>query len=207
MKLGVFGGTFDPIHVGHLMIAEEVRGRLGLDEVLFVPAGQPRLKSGRQVTEAPHRLTMVKLAIAGNPHFRVSDMEIKRQGPSYSAETLDGLRQDLNAGGELYFIAGLDALRELDRWYQPRRVIELGTLVGVARPECQELARAVLESILPGASGDVVVIRGPLVGISGTEIRRRVSRGMSIRYQVPEPVEGYIYEHRLYRGSAGTEGS
>ena len=206
MKLGVFGGTFDPIHVGHLTGAEEARARLHLDEVLFVPAGQPWFKAGGEVSPARHRLSMVKLGVEGNPYFRASGVEVRRPGPSYSADTLEELSGALGRGPELYLIAGLDALSEIDRWERPERVLELSTVVGLARPGSEELDRRPLESVRRGAADGVVVIGGPLIGIGATEIRRRVSRGLSIRYLVPAPVETYIREHGLYAAPTGADG-
>ena len=201
MRLGVFGGTFNPVHMGHLAVAEEVRVRLGLEEVLFMPAGQPWLKSGLEVTGGYHRLEMVKLAVASNPHFRVSDLEIRRPGPSYSADTLEELDRSRKGQAELHLLVGLDALKEMARWQRPRRVLELATLVGIARPGFESLDRKALDAVRAGASEKVVLVTGPLVGISGTEIRERVSQGLSIKYLVPEPVESYIYEQGLYRGT------
>jgi nicotinate-nucleotide adenylyltransferase len=198
LKLGIFGGTFDPIHIAHLIVAEEATERLGLDEVLFVPAGQPWLKSAVVVTDARHRLAMVELAVESTPYFTVSDVEIRRSGPSYTADTLEELKRSLDGDADFYLIVGLDALREVDRWQRPRRVLELATLVGVARPGAEELDRGPLESVYPGVSEEVVVIDGPLIGISGTEIRARVRDGLSIRHRVPAPVESYIQEYGLY---------
>ena len=206
MKLGVFGGTFDPVHVGHLIVAGEVGGRLGLDEVLFVPAGQPWLKVDREVTPGPHRLRMVEVAIASNPLFRVSDMEVCRKGSTYTVDTLTQLKERLGEAYDLYLIVGLDALTEVDRWHQPQRMLELATLVGVVRPGFEKLERGPLEAVRRGAAAEVVVVDGPLVGVSATEIRHRVSSGLSIRYLVPEAVEAYICEHGLYKGPAGSEG-
>ena len=198
MKLGVFGGTFDPVHSGHLMVAEEVRERLGLDTVTFLPAGKPWFKDGRTLEDGGHRLKMVELAIATNGHFQVSDMELRRAGASYSADTLEELGRSLSDGAELYLIVGLDALEELDRWSRPERVLDLATVVGVARPGHEALAREPLERVRPGASEAVRVVDGMLVDISSTDVRRRIARGASIRYLVPEAVETYITQHGLY---------
>jgi nicotinate-nucleotide adenylyltransferase len=212
VKLGIFGGTFDPVHTGHLIAAEEARQSLGLDEVLFVPAGQPWLKSGREITDGGHRLAMLELAVAPNPYFRTSDTEIRRDGPSYTVDTLEEMAAGRSGGPELYVIVGMDALAELGRWRRPQRLLELGTLVAVARPGYQDLDRAAVESIRPGASDRVLVVDGPLIGISATEIRRRVAEGLSIKHWVPAPAEAYIYEHGLYGaepegGGAGTAGA
>lgn len=198
MRLGVFGGTFDPIHVGHLVVAEEARERLGLDQVLFIPAGQPWFKTGRSLTDGHHRMAMVQRAVESNPRFQVSDMEITRPGPTYTVDTLCELRRELGGDASLYFILGLDSLRELGRWHQPERLLEMCTLVGVSRPGFQDWDPAILDAVSPGASNNVVLLRGPLIGISGAELRRRVAAGQSIKYQVPDCVEAYIYEHGLY---------
>lgn len=206
MKMCVFGGTFDPIHVGHLMIAEDVRGSLGLDQVLFVPTGQPWLKEHQPVSAAHHRLAMVSIATTDNPCFHVSSIEAMRPGPSYCIDTLIELHRTLGPEVDLYFLLGLDALAELDRWHQPNRVLELCTLVAVARPGSTELDRSVLESVRPGASTEVLVVEAPLISISSTEIRERVLRKLSIKYRVPEQVEVYIHEHGLYKSRAEQQG-
>ena len=200
MNIGVFGGTFDPIHLGHLIVAEEARVSLDLDEVLFLPTGQPYFKADRTISEASHRLAMVELAVESNPYFRASDMEIKRPGPTYTVDTLVELRSRVGPKAEIYVILGLDSLGELDRWHEPRRILEMSTVVGVSRPGFQELDARVLDSIRTGASTEVVLLNGPLIGVSGSEIRRRVSEGLSIRYHAPEAVERYIYDHGLYGG-------
>lgn len=199
MRIGVFGGTFDPIHIGHLMIAEEARELLGLDEVVFIPAGQPWFKAEKQVTEACHRMAMVALAITSNPHFYASDIEMKRPGPSYTADTLDALRLHVPDETELFVILGLDSLKEVDRWYEPQRIFQMATVVGMSRPGYDDFDPQRLDSVIPDASSRIRVLEGPLMDISGTEIRRRVSEGKSIKYRVPESVKAYIHEHRLYR--------
>ena len=201
MKLGVFGGTFDPIHTGHLIVADQARASLGLDEMLFVPAGRPWLKDEQPVTEASHRLRMVELAVAPDPCFRASDMEVERPGPTYSADTLKELKDALGSDSEFYLIVGMDALNEVGRWHQPEQVFELSTVVAVPRPGTERLDSAELDAVRQGVSKKVVVLDGPLIGISSTEIRRRVGRGLSIRYLVPESVDAYIAEHGLYRSS------
>ena len=203
MKLGVFGGTFDPVHTGHLIVAQEAMARLRLDEILFVPAGRPWLKEGHELTDARHRLDMVELAVKGTPGFRVSGMEIERPGPSYTADTLKRLKKDRGSDTDLYVIVGLDALNELDRWHKPGLVFELAVVVGKARPGAQQVDSDVLESVRKSASDEVVLIEGPVIDISGTDIRRRVSEGLPIRYLVPESVEAYIREHGLYGGPTG----
>ena len=150
--------------------------QLGLDEVLFVTAGQPWFKAGREVTSAHHRFAMVEAAIGGSPHFRASDMEVGREGPTYTVETLEELSRTLGPSPELYLLVGLDALAELDRWHDPNRLLEMCTIVGIARPGREDLARGVLDTVRPGASEQVVVIGGPLIGVSSSEIRGRVRK-------------------------------
>lgn len=203
MKIGVFGGTFDPVHIGHLVAAEEVRVRLDLDEVLFIPAGEPWLKADCDVTAAHHRLRMVELAVESNAWFRVSDMEVKRPGPTYTVDTLEELRgrggSDSDKDKKFYLPLGLDSLSELGRWHMPERIFELCTIIGLSRPGAEDFDAGRLDAVRPGASKKVRILDIPRIGVEGSVLRRRVSEGLSIKYQVPDPVEAYIYEHGLYR--------
>ena len=201
MRLGVFGGTFDPVHNGHLIVADEAAESLELDQVLFVPAGVPWLKEGTEVTDPTHRLEMVRLGIAGNERFRPADLEVRRPGPSYTVDTLEELVAGSGDGLDIYLLVGLDALLEIDRWHNPQRVLELATIVGVPRPGCDELNSDALDRVWKGAAQEVVLVKTTMIGISGTEVRGRVSRGQSIRYLVPEPVAEYVYDHGLYGGA------
>ena len=202
-KIGVLGGTFDPIHLGHLIVAEDIRQKLGLGEVLFVPAGRPwlKLKEEQPISVAEHRLAMVRLAIASNPYFKVSTLEIDRPGLSYSIDTVLELKAKLGAGAEIYFIVGPDALAELHRWKNPGRLVEICQVVGIGRPGHAQTDLHILESSIPGVSQRIMLVDVPQIDISSTEIRKRVAQGLSIRYLVPEAVEKYIVEHRLYRTS------
>lgn len=197
MKLGVLGGTFDPPHVGHLVLAERAREQLGPDRVLWVPAGSPWRKAGREVSAAEHRIAMVRLAITGQDAFELSTLEVERAGPSYSVETLQALH-DASPADELYFIVGLDALRDLPNWHEPARLIELATLAVAARSG-ERSNEADLERLLPGLSRRLVWIEMPRLDVSGTELRRRAAEGRSLRYLVPDAVEAYIREQGLYR--------
>lgn len=202
MRLGVLGGTFDPVHLGHLIIAEEARACLGLEEVLFIPTGQPWLKGGRSISLAVHRVEMLRRALEGNPHFRLSTMEVERPGPSYTVDTLEELHRSRGEGLEVYFILGMDSLREFYRWREPRRVLELCTLVVARRPDGPpEDPQSLIQGPFPGVPLRLVPLRSPLIGISGTEIRRRVSQGITIRYRVPQAVEEYILGQGLYRSA------
>ncbi len=200
--IGLIGGTFDPIHYGHLVIAEEVRATLHLDEMVFIPAGHPPHKPGRNVTPAIHRLTMVQLAIASNPYFRVSRIEIDRPTPSYTVETLRILRQQWGTNIALYFVIGWDSLEDFHTWYEPTGILEhINHLVAVRRPGYVEepAYNQLLEERLPGIMQRLLVIPAPQLEISATELRQRVAEERPIKYQTPEIVEQYIQEHALYQ--------
>jgi len=194
----VLGGTFDPIHIAHLAIAEEARTQLGLDKVVFVPAGLPPHKMDVHVSPAEHRLAMVELAIAGNPHFEVSRVDIDRFGPCYTVDTIALLRKEWGPDVEIYFIMGSDSLADILTWHKPDRLIRLCRIVAVGRPGYR-VDMDELERCLPGASQRILFINSPQLDVSSSEIQRRVRAGESIKYQVPEAVERYIYEHGLYR--------
>jgi nicotinate-nucleotide adenylyltransferase len=199
-KIGVLGGTFDPIHLGHLIVAGDLREKLGLREVLFIPAGRPwlKLKEEKPISAADHRLAMVRLAVASNPHFKVSTMEIDRPGLSYSIDTILELKAKPGAGAEIYFIVGPDALAEFPKWKEPAQLMGICQVVGIGRPKHTQVDLRKLERSVPGASQRIVLVDVPQIEISSTDIRRRVAQGLSIRYLVPEAVEKYIAEHRLY---------
>ena len=198
MNIGVLGGTFDPIHNGHIILAEEARARLNLAEVLFVPAGQPWLKAGNLILAAEHRVQMVRLAIAGEPCFQLSTMEIDRAGPSYTVDTIAELQAQLGSGDELFFILGWDNLAQLPKWREPSRLIKMCYLVAVPRPGYPLPDLNSLEAVIPGLSRSLVLLDKPEVDIGATEIRERVTRGLSIRHLVPEAVDEYIKKHKLY---------
>ena len=198
MNIGVLGGTFDPIHMGHIIIAEEVRARLDLAEVLFVLAGQPLLKLNNAISPAEHRVEMVRLAIANEPSFKLSTMEIERPGPSYTVDTMAELGNQIGAGDKLYFILGWDNLIQLPQWHEPSRLVKLCRLVPVPRVGQPSPDLDSLEAAVPGLSQSIIMLDTPQIGISSSEIRDRVARGLSIHQLVPEPVERYIKQHRLY---------
>ncbi len=200
MKAGVLGGTFDPIHTAHLVMAEEVRVRLKLDEILFVPAGEPWLKTDQFISPAAHRVQMVRLAIKGRPHFKLSTVEVERAGPSYTVDTIAELRQQL--GDEIFFILGWDSLSSLPQWREPSRLIKMCCLVAVPRPGYPAPNLPALESLIPGISERLVMMDKPEIDISSSEIRERVARGLPIRHLVPEAVERYIKQHKLYQASS-----
>ena len=198
MNIGVLGGTFDPIHMGHLIIAEEVRARLDLAEVLFVPAGQPWLKANNVISPAEHRVEMVRLAIADEPSFKLSTMEIERAGPSYTVDTMAELGSQIGARDKLFFILGWDNLIQLPQWHEPSRLVKLCRLVPVRRVGHPSPDLDSLEAAVPGLSQSIIMLDTPQIEISASEIRARVARGLSIHQLVPEPVERYIKQHRLY---------
>ena len=205
MGIGVFGGTLDPIHIGHLLIAEQARVSVGLEEVIFIPTGQPWMKGDASITEAHHRMNMVRLAVDSNPCIRASAMEVDRPGPTYTLDTLRGLREEISQGEEIYFILGIDSLKEVGRWKEPATVLELCSLVAAPRPGHDGQDLSFLDEIRPGSTEKVVLLEGPRVDISGTAIRQRVALGLSVRYQVPDAVDHYIHGHGLYRDGAGGE--
>ena len=200
MKLGLIGGTFDPIHYGHLLIAQEAGWQLGLDRVLFIPAGDPPHKQDRRVTPARCRLEMTRLATGDNPLFEVSTLELDRQGLSYTADTLAQLRDLYRQQAELFFIIGADAAAELLTWYRPQRVLELARLVVAGRPG-YSLPFDQLQAGLPDTrlAERLVRLEVPLTEIASRDLRHRVAQGISIRYLVPDQVAAYIEQEKLYR--------
>ena len=201
-SVGLLGGTFDPIHHGHLAIAEEAREALGLERVLFVPAAQPPHKPGRPVTHAADRLAMVRLAVAGNPSFAVSEVEVARGGASYTVETLTTLR---GAGiVDPWFILSSEALADFPAWREPARILELCRLAVVPRAGYEPLDPAWVEARFPGGAERVTFLAGPLLPISGSVVRRRAAAGRSVRYLVPDAVAAYIAENRLYQVATRT---
>jgi nicotinate-nucleotide adenylyltransferase len=201
MNIGVLGGTFDPIHIGHIRVAEEAIARLDLPRILFIPAGQPWLKlnNANAISPVQHRLEMVRLGIADNPRFKLSTMEIERPGPTYSADTIAQLYSRLGKGDEIFFILGWDNLMQLPKWHQPQRLIELCRLVAVPRVDFPLPDLPALEKELPGITQRVILFDRPRIDINASEIRKRAAEGKSISEFVPKAVERYIKEHGLYQ--------
>jgi nicotinate-nucleotide adenylyltransferase len=196
LKLGILGGTFDPVHIGHLVLAETAREQLELQKVVFIPTGQSWRKAGREIGDARHRLEMVRLAIEDNPAFEVSPVEIDRGGPSYSYETLESLTAE-RPGAELCFILGADALADLPNWRKPERIVELATLAVAGRTG--DGGAADPERAVAGLQARLAAVEMPAIGISASSIRERVRKGLSLRYLVPQPVAEYIRRNDLYR--------
>lgn len=212
MSIGILGGTFNPIHYGHLRIAEEVRERFSLSKIIFIPAGIPPFKiKESELIEAHHRAEMVKLAIRTNPYFEFSDMEIKRQGISYTVNTLEILKGDYK-DATLYFIAGADAISELPKWHKPERLLDLAEFIVVTRPDfplsrlenlslygidLEGLRRFINGEIEEFANRPFHFIRVSAISISGTMIRSFIKRQKSIKYLLPEEVEYYIIKNKI----------
>jgi nicotinate-nucleotide adenylyltransferase len=198
MRAGVFGGTFDPIHLGHLAAAISIRTTLKLDKVIFVPAGHPWMKAGTPVSPVKDRVEMVRLAVAPHKWFELSTMETERPGPSYAVDTMDALRGQLGSGSHLFFLLGSDALMDIAKWREPQRLTQICQLVAFARPGCQLPGMKALEAAVPGISVRVIFVEVPQVDIRATDIRRRAAEGLSLRRLVPPAVERYILDHGLY---------
>lgn len=192
------GGTFDPIHHGHLVTAEEARHQFELDEVVFVPTGQPWMKAARVVTPAEHRYLMTVLATASNPRFSVSRIEIDRGGPTYTVETLQELRRTAEEGVDLFFVTGADAMLEILQWKDPEEVLTEAHFIAATRPG-YDLAR--FERRAPTSHPNVSVMQIPALAISSTDIRERVATGLPVRYLLPDAVVTYIRKSGLYRSA------
>lgn len=182
--------------MGHLIVAEQAREQLGLDKVLFMPAGQPWLKADRAITESHQRLRMVELAVGRNPHFEASDLEVTRQGPSYSVDTLENLT--LRQVEELFLIVGMDVLEEFSRWHKLERVLEMATVVAASRPGVTTDPRTAMEKIKEGAGNQVHVLESPGIDVSSADIRSRICKGLTVRYMLPDTVYEYIVSSKLY---------
>lgn len=191
-RIGLLGGTFDPIHIGHLITAQEIVIQCGLERMVFVPSARPPHKDDRSMTDVRHRLEMTALAIESHPRFELSDIELERPGTSYTVDTLKQMRALLGEGVELYFLIGTDNVHEMWTWRNPEEILDLCTVVVASRP-----------GFKPNPSDRPLTARmtfvlTPRIEISSTEIRARVAAGKPITYWVPPAVEHYIQTHRLY---------
>ena len=193
MRIGVLGGTFDPIHIAHLLLAEQAREQLVLDKVLLIPAGDPWRKAGRDISPAELRLEMVRHAAAGNPYLEVDAREVRREGATYTVETLRELRQEIDADDDLFLILGEDALADLPNWHQPEDLATYATIAVAPREG------VVSPRTLPFDPASIERIDMPLVDVSATDLRRRVRLGRSLRYMVPDVVREFIQERGLYQ--------
>jgi nicotinate-nucleotide adenylyltransferase len=189
-RVAIFGGTFDPVHVGHLILAERVRDTLSIERLFFVPCGRPPHKESGDISPGAERLAMLELAVADHPGFAVSDIELAQAGASYTIHTVRRMRE---AGArEVVLVIGADSLADLPGWYEPEALLTESRIVVVARPEVD------LEQVPRPTRERVRFVDCPLIEVSSTDIRARVHAGRSIRYLVPEPVREYIARQRLY---------
>jgi nicotinate-nucleotide adenylyltransferase len=210
-RTAVFGGSFNPIHLGHLLMADEMLERLGLDRVVFVPAAAPPHKPASLLAPAEHRYEMVRLAVDGHAGFEVSDIELRRRGPSFTVDTLEALA---GAADDLFLLVGSETFLDLLSWRQPRRIVELARLVVVPRTgSAFDVESAAAQKVLreigaerfvgpddPISRGTVVVVRASSLPISSSDLRARARQGRALDYRVPDAVAAYIRRHRLYAG-------
>ena len=195
--LGIFGGTFDPPHLGHLILAAEASAQLGLERLLWVLTPDPPHKRGQSIASLNHRLEMVKLAIADDPQFELSTVEMSRPGPHYALETVQ-LLAGQNPGTKLVYLMGGDSLRDLPAWHRPADFVSACHLIGIMRRPGDTLDLAALEKILPGLSAKLRFVEAPLLDIAAREIRARIGEERPFRYFLPVPVYDYINKHELY---------
>ncbi len=204
-RIGIFGGSFNPIHTAHLILAERAVAERALDKALFIPALQPPHKPARPVAPADHRMRMVELAVEGNPAFEASRIELDRQGPSYTLTTVRELRRTLGQDAELFLVLGGDSVHDIATWWRAEELVREADVIAFERPgysldsDLVELAHRFGEHW--ASKVRALKVHAPLIGISATEIRERVRDGRSIRYLVPEPVREYILAHKLYSGA------
>ena len=199
-SLGILGGTFDPPHYGHLALAENGLAQLRLERVLFVPAGQQPLKRNRDTTPAHHRAALVEAAIADNPAFTLSRVDLDRPGPHYTTDTL-ALLQEAHPDASLFFLIGSDSLAQLPAWRDAAGIVQQARLAVMRRPGW-EVDLAALEQAVPGIGQCLDWLDTPCLDIAASDLRRRVRQGLPLRYLVPPPVESYINKHRLYTGDS-----
>lgn len=199
-RIGIMGGTFDPIHYGHLFIAECSRYKFDLESVLFIPAGEPVHKRRTDIVDPVHRLEMTRLAVESNPFFSLSDIEIKRGGPTYTVDTLEYLHQANGGAAEFFFITGADAIIEILTWKDVARVFELCNFIAVTRPGYSlENMNDVISRLDPSYQCKIHIHQTSGIMVSSTEIRQSVAKGEPVRYLLPEEVAEYIRRHALYQ--------
>ena len=196
-RIGILGGTFDPPHIGHLILAQHALDALSFSQVLFVPAADPPHKQHEAKTPVEHRLAMLDYAIADNPRFAISRVDVDRPGPHYSVDMVRLLQAD-HPHAELYFIMGGDSLRDLPKWHQPQEFIRLCKIAVMRRPHSR-ISRNIHRDTLPELAKRLTIVDAPLIDISSTAIVERCAAGQSIRYLVPDAVLAYIQDHQLYR--------
>ncbi|WP_347488049.1 nicotinate-nucleotide adenylyltransferase [Desulfoscipio sp. XC116] len=198
-RIGLMGGTFDPIHHGHLVAAEEARCQFGMEKVIFIPTGKPPHKTGRDISPPEHRLEMTEKAVSSNPYFTISDLEIQREGLSYTIDTVRAMKE-LYAGWEMFFITGSDAVLEILAWKNVDGLLKECFFVAATRPGFQLGSVSHKLGHLPeGSLAKIKTIEVPALAISSTDIRNRVRQGRPIKYLLPEAVEKFIYQNNLYQ--------
>lgn len=197
-RIGLFGGTFDPPHLGHLILASEAQSQLELTRLLWILTPEPPHKQDQVITATEHRLAMVKLAIQDNPSFELSRVELDRPGPHFTLDTVHIIAEQ-NPDAEIVPIIGGDSLRDLPTWHEPKELLYACHWVGVMRRPSDEANLEALERELPGISSKVHYVDAPLLEIASRDIRSRIALGESVRYYLPQPVYKYIEEHHLYK--------
>jgi nicotinate-nucleotide adenylyltransferase len=217
MKVGIFGGTFNPVHFGHLRAAEEVRERLRFDKILFIPSGNPPLKT-KEIAPAQHRYEMLRIALQGNPFFELSDIECRKKGKAFTVETLKELNV-IHSGTRFFFILGIDAFLDIPHWWQPEELVSMTDFVVISRPgflfsamreslylktgkallRDADLCRNVSNVVKLKSNRYAILLRLTPVGISATQIRKLLGQGKSIKYLLPPEVQSYIITHKLYK--------
>ncbi len=198
-KYGIMGGTFDPIHVGHLVIAEEIRCKFKLDKVIFIPAGNPPHKDNSKITSGDHRYQMTLLATISNPYFDVSSIELDRKGITYTIDTIKELKKCCKDSAEFYFITGADSLLELSTWKEVDQLLNMCKFVAATRPGFQmSKIETKVKELESKYSKAIYTVSVPALQISSTDIRNRIKEGTTVKYLLPESVESYIIKHKLY---------
>lgn len=198
-KIGLMGGTFDPIHNGHLVLAEQVRTRFSLDTVYFIPVGDPPHKQNRKISSSKHRYFMTLLATITNPYFEVSKIEIEDNNISYTVNTIKKIKEIIDKDAKLYFITGADAIYELETWRNVEELLSLCNFIAASRPGIDEKKlKDKIKRLNEKYNGNILMTSVPALAISSTDIRKRLNEGSSIKYIIPESVEHYIYKNKLY---------
>jgi nicotinate-nucleotide adenylyltransferase len=198
MDIGVLGGTFDPVHMGHLKIADEAMQRLSLYRILFIPAGEPWLKVEKEITPSMHRKKMLEIAIEGYPDFTISTIELERSGATYTVETLELLRTSMDSTTHIFFIMGWDSLLQLPQWKRPAELVRMCRIVAFTRSGMAPPDLEMLEEKVPGIIRNTIVLEIPPIDISSSDIRDRIHKGLPVKDLVPGGVEEYIRNNGLY---------
>jgi nicotinate-nucleotide adenylyltransferase len=202
-RIGIYGGTFDPVHLGHLVLAEQCREQCQLDEIWFVPAGVPPHKVDAEISSSQTRREMLELALAGHESFRIQTLELDRPGLSFTVDTLQTFH-DQRPDAELFLLLGADSVHDLPGWREPERILQLASVVAVNRGHQQIDLAAAVQHLGAHAAGRVLPVEMPAIDLASRDLRQRVQAGKSIRYLVPRAVEVYIAQHRLYVPAGAT---